>query len=73
MAQRVNDFRIDKVSIPETQFQKLPLEARRRLEAYWEKAQVSNGIVTFELPMYRWEEIRAYLPQWAAGLEAGRL
>ena len=53
MGREVTDFRIDQVSIQKGVFDALPLEARRRFQAYWEKARVKNEVLTFELPAYR--------------------
>jgi len=62
MAQRVTDFRIDKVEIWEADYYKLPTEARKLIEAYASPIKSSHrDKIAFEIPIYRWEEINSVI------------
>lgn len=57
MPQRVTDFRIDCVEIDEANFYRLPAKTQELIRAYGSPVIGRPGFVTFELPVYRWEEI----------------
>jgi hypothetical protein len=70
----VNDCRVDHVSISKSVYNELPHEARRRFEAYWENARVRDGVLTFELSVYRWKDIEPWVPDvFLAGSQACNL
>jgi hypothetical protein len=60
MAQRVTDFRIDKVEMSEADFYKLPARAQELLQAYWTPLPSPTGKIRFELPIYRWDELKEW-------------
>lgn len=56
---RVSDFRVDKVEMRAADYWALPADARRLIEAYASKLyEHADGRVTFEIAIYRWEEIQ---------------
>lgn len=64
---RITDFRIDYVSMPSAEYWAMPLSVRALIEAYSEKLREQNGRVTFELAIYRWDEIKTLLHQIESG------
>lgn len=65
MGNRVVDFRIDTVSVSAEQYSGLPRKVRELFEVFWEKPRVSAGVLTFEIAIYRWNELREFLPDGA--------
>lgn len=60
MSVRVTDFRIDRVEIREDEFYRLPTKTQQLIQAY--SSPLYSGkpdVLAFELPVYRWEEIKA--------------
>lgn len=67
---RITDFRIDTVELTLTDYQRLEDAAKLAIDTYgtWlktpQQAVITDGVVRFEIPIYRWHDI--------GFLEAGR-
>ena len=66
---RVNDFRVDKVTMDAKVYWSLPQSVKDLIHAYSEKLRTEDGRVCFELGVYRWEEIQAELNRLRAAQE----
>jgi hypothetical protein len=67
--QRVTDFRVDRVEIPDREWWTLPPETRRLFEVYARAIPSGRvGVWAFEIAIYRWPEIEASMRQLAAGI-----
>jgi hypothetical protein len=66
MPQRVTDFRIDQVEIAEADYWRLYV--RELVQAYACHMRAEGGVISFELAIYRWEEINAKLRRLESGI-----
>lgn len=58
----VTDFRVDRVEMSAADYQRLPADTRRLIEAYASPLPPARvGVIAFEIAIYRWQEIQQSL------------